>query len=250
MKAWWRFRSRLKFASVATLALVVLGSLGFEGSLIYTRHRALRFLHEVKKLKLGESSTADVEVLLHDYGGWSKKVSDSSCSEPDCFIYCVQVYDKPMEYVFRARWAILNLRRSLTHLEWIPKFWRVFAMLAQVKNGRVVRIEVVLLFRKRDESCIEGETILVQNGREGPEWLALRKGYIPHRFVMTGGDGGEGIEAIIDSRASPEDRERAFDFNLRCISTLSGCSELRELMPSVWSDYQKFLRQHTAPAAP
>ncbi len=85
---------------------------------------------------------------------------------------------------------------------------------------------------------------------EGLEFRQLRKGYAPTRYVISGGDGGKGIEAMIDFRASPEDRQHAFDLNLQCMWTLRGYPDMRSLMPSVWNDSQEYLLQHTPPTEP
>jgi hypothetical protein len=250
MKGWPRFRRRLRAFLLAPLLLLVLGFLGFESSLLYTHHRALRFLGEVKKLKVGDSTTADVERFLHEYGGASMKSSDSACSGPNCVFYAVEVYNKPLEYLLRARWAILNARDFRTPSWRTPIWWRVLAMGAYVDNGSVVDIYLMIRSRKGDDSVVEGRVHEVQSIPEGLEFLALRKGYCLSRPVITGGDGGRGITAMIDLRASPEDRQRAFDLNLGCISTLSGCTEPSEIMPSAWEDSQEFLRQHTQPSPP
>jgi len=239
MRAWPTFRGRLRVFLLAPLLLFVLGFLGFEGSLLYTHHRALRFLGEVKNLKLGESTTADVEGLLHQYGWFSMKSSDFACSGPNCIFYAVHVYNKPMEYLLRARWAILNAHDFRTHSWRTPNWWRVLAMGAHVDNGRVVDIGLEIRSRKGDESVVLGRTHEVQKIPEGLEFRALRKGYCLASPVITGGDGGRGIEATIDFRASPRDRQHAFDLNLRCMSTLRGCSELRadaKITSQIWGE--------------
>ena len=91
MMAWLRLRRGLPAFLLAVPLLIALGALCLEGSLIYTRHRAQRFLREVQQLKVGDSSTAEVEVLLREYGGWSKPSNDSPCTAPDCTVYGVLV---------------------------------------------------------------------------------------------------------------------------------------------------------------
>ena len=121
---------------------------------------------------------------------------------------------------------------------------------AHVDNGRVVDIYLEIRSRKTDDSVVEGVTRELQKIPEGLEFRALRKGYCLSSPVITGGDGGRGIEAVIDFRASPADRQHAFDLNLRCMSTLRGCTELRELMPSVYKDFQEYLRSTRHPRSP
>ena len=53
-------------------------------------------------------------------------------------------------------------------------------------------------------------------------------------FSTTGG--GQLIVSEVTADANVAERERAFDFRLSCISSLQGCSELRQLAPSAWED--------------
>ena len=250
MKAWLRLRRRLTAFLLAVPLLIALGALCFEGSLLYTRHQARRFLREVQELKVGDSSTAEVEVLLREYGGWSKPSNDSPCSAPDCTVYGVLVRSEPMEYLLWARWAILHMRQLLTH-QWVTVgYGRVLGMVAYVAKGRVVDISLGMMCRKWDDAVVQGKVHEWARIPEGLEFRQLRKGYAPTFYVMSGGEGGMGIEAMIDFRASSEDRRHAFDLNLRCMWTLSGCSDMRSLMPSVWKDAQEYHRQQTPPSQP
>jgi hypothetical protein len=73
----------------------------------------------------------------------------------------------------------------------------------------------------------------------------VRRGYRPLRFHLTTPGGGTGVRAVITPDASCGDRGKAFEINLRCISSIAGCAELREIMPSVWIDHEEFLRLNT-----
>jgi hypothetical protein len=250
MKAWLRFRRGFKALLIAAPLLIALGALCFEGSLFYTRHQARRFLREVQELKVGESSTAEVEKLLREYGGWSKPSNDSPCSAPDCTVYGVLVRNQPMEYLLWAGWEIMHMRDFLAH-RWIRLgYGRVLGMGAYVARGRVVDISLRMLCQQWDGSVTKGGVHEWGRIPGGLEFLQLREGYAPTFYMQSGGDGGRGIEAKIDSRASPEDRQHAFNLNLECMWTLSGCPDLKSLMPSVWNDAQEYSRQHMPPSEP
>ncbi len=53
-----------------------------------------------------------------------------------------------------------------------------------------------------------------------------------------------GLRAMITPEASTAERKRAFDINVRCLTDVRGCTELAEIMPSAWKDYQEYLRRH------
>ncbi|MGB8837614.1 MAG: hypothetical protein WCC67_12760, partial [Candidatus Acidiferrales bacterium] len=47
------------------------------------------------------------------------------------------------------------------------------------------------------------------------------------------------LSASVTTLGGPKDHQRAFDFDLSCLSRLGGCRGVCELMPSAWIDYQK-----------
>jgi hypothetical protein len=47
--------------------------------------------------------------------------------------------------------------------------------------------------------------------------------------------------AILTSKATPDERDAGFDFDLSCMSSFGGCQRFCELMPSVW---RAAMREH------
>jgi hypothetical protein len=112
-----------------------------------------------------------------------------------------------------------------------------------VKGDRIIRIHIGLSSRRKNGFLMAGGVDVVPSLDKVFE--PLRREYLPGWFHMTTPGGGAGVEAMIGSRASCEDRSRAFDINLGCMSSWRGCTELREIMPSVWADHEEFNRLHT-----
>jgi len=245
---------RLKLGRKIALAAIVTGGLlitivaGLKLSLVITGHRAERLLSEVKELKLGESTASDAQQLVDRYGGSKQQGNDSICSGGDCLFFEVRVSNKITESLLRAGWFI----GRTTGVWWNPCDdllpMRAMGVGIHVKGGRITRIGIGLDTRRKDGFLLEGRTEFVPSLPEVFE--PLRPGYSPGRFHMTTPGGGAGVIARITPRASCEDRGRAFDLNLQCISSIRGCTELREIMPSVWRDYEDFLRLHTLDPAP
>jgi hypothetical protein len=199
----------------------------------------------VQALKLGESTLENVKRLHEEYGGFSQKENDSVCGGDDCFFYGISIYDRGLDKVLALRWRIMHARPIWRNLFSNRGPWRAFGVGLSVKRGRVIRIEVELYSTSSDGFIREGLVQVVPQIPDGPE--PLRSGYRVYRFHMTTPGGGTGIGAAITPGASERDRQRAFQINLRCITTLRGCRELHEIMPAVWEDHQEYLRLHESP---
>jgi len=246
--------SRLKPGRKIALTAIVAGGLlitslaGCKVSLIMTRHRAERLLSEVMELKLGESTASDAQQLVDRYGGSKQQGNDSVCSGGDCLFFAIPVTNRITESLLRAGWVIGRTTGVWHNLcdDLLP--WRAMGVGVHAKGGRIVRIGINLETRRKDGFLLEGTTVFVPSLPEVFE--PLRPGYHPGRFHITTPGGGAGVSAMITPRASCEDRGRAFDLNLQCISSIHGCTELREIMPSVWTDHEDFLRLHTLDQAP
>jgi hypothetical protein len=214
----------------------------FDGSLVLTRHKAEKLLRDVQAMKLGESTLDDVKRLHKEYGGFSQKEDDSVCSGDDCFFYGIPIYDWALEKALALRWRVLHASAVWHNPCCDLALWRAFAVGISVKAGRVIRIEVDLYSRGSDGFIRAGRVLVVPQIPDGPE--PLRSGYRVYPFHITTPGGGTGIAATLTPGASARDRLRAFQINLRCVTTLRGCRELDEIMPAVWEDHKEYLRLH------
>jgi hypothetical protein len=221
------------------------GIVWFEGSLVLTRHKAEKLLREVQAMKLGESTLDDAKRLHKEYGGFSQKENDSVCSGDDCFFYGIPIYDWALEKGLALRWRVLHASAVWYNPCCDLAPWRAFGVGISVKGGRVVRIEVVLDSRGSDGFIREGRVQMVSQMPDGRK--PVRTGYCVYPFHITTPGGGKGIAATITPGASTRDRLRAFQINLRCVTTLRGCREREEIMPAVWEDHEGYLRLHESP---
>jgi hypothetical protein len=93
--------------------------------------------------------------------------------------------------------------------------------------------------------------------------LRLEKEYDSQRAIATGNQieagsdgvivikpsfdipgGGQALEVYLSPSAPPDSRKLAFDFNLRCATAMSACSELCQLAPSAWRSYVQFTKSN------
>lgn len=237
-----RTRTLTATASVAGILLAA-GLSAWHWSLLRTRHRAESLLGEVRALKLNESAAADAQRLIDRYGGWKGQENDSICNGSDCFFYGISVHNALLESFLRTRWIISHAcavwRNPCCNLA--P--WRVIGVGIYVKGDRIIRIDIGVSSRRKDGFLMAGRVEVLPSLDEPFE--PLRRDYRPLWFHMTTPGGGAGVTAMMTPRARCEDRSRAFDINLRCMSSWRGCTELREIMPSVWADHEEFNRLHT-----
>ena len=246
--------SRLKPGRKTALAAIVTGGLlitivvGLKLSLVITRRRAERLLSEVKALKLGESTASDAQQLVDRYGGWTQQENDSICSGSDCLFFAIPVSNRITESLLRARWLIGHITCVWLNPCCDLLQWRAMGVGIHAEGGKITQIEISLETRRNDGFLLVGRLELVPSLQEVSE--PLRPGYSPGRFHITTPGGGAGVSAMVTPRASCEDRGRAFDLNLQCISSIRGCTELREIMPYVWMDREGFVRLHTLDQAP
>jgi hypothetical protein len=61
-------------------------------------------------------------------------------------------------------------------------------------------------------------------------------------FPLASNDHFHRLDVRFTPRATSEEREHAFDFDLSCLTRSGGCGSECELMPSAWLDYEKTAR--------
>jgi hypothetical protein len=235
-----RRRGRIILATLG--AVIIAAMVWFEGSLVLTRHKAGKLLRDVQAMKLGESTLEDVRRLQKQYGGISQKENGSVCSGDDCSFYGIPIYNWALEKGLALRWRVLHASAVWCNPCCDLAPWRVLWVGIYVKGGPVIRIEVFIHSRGSDGFIRAGHVQIVSQMPHGRE--PVRTGYCVYPFHMTTPGGGKGIAATIAPGASARDRLRAFQINLRCVTTLRGCREREEIMPAVWEDHEEYLRLH------
>ena len=82
-----------------------------------------------------------------------------------------------------------------------------------------------------------------------PQGSASAYSSVDYRVSSKNGDGPYGVsfanihntktlEAAVNTDASPDQRDHAFDFDLSCLARMGGCRNVCEVMPSAWRDYE------------
>lgn len=197
--------------------------------------RASALLFKIKELRVRESTFEDAMRLSAEYAGhvdfW-----DGPCNTKRCrfIIYLGQGWAEQHAFIHEIlRTVGIRDYRSAGSVDVCDG--RVvgtgFDLWAEAKRGApggqwlVVQANVTEHFPHADYSYGR------QSGLEEHPNRYVRK---PHLTTL---GGGQILEAEVTLDATPTERERAFDFRLSCVSSLAGCAELRDLLPSAWDDY-------------
>jgi hypothetical protein len=209
-------------------------------SLFVRVRQAETLLSQVKTLRVRESTFQDAKQLADQYDGkvdyhWITDDHREPCTVERCkFMISLGTWPEHQPGFIEEALRFVGIRA-----------YGVEAAVG-VRNGRVMETEF-------------GVTTEAKLGTTGEQWLAAvakvsdrfprsdhseghRQGLDKHpnrevihpHFTITGG--GQIIVSEVTADTNAAEKERPFNFRLSCISSLMGCSELRELAPSAWED--------------
>jgi hypothetical protein len=197
--------------------------------------RVSHLLEDVRALRVNESTRADVEEIVRRHGGGAVDGIYRGVCPKGGPAYSVRIQSD--EGWIGRKASFLGL--------FGPEEWSVQARF-KVEDGRLCFAE----FQVRDSLArgVQGSLAIdasVASNRSYPHWEGSAYG-VGLRAVHN----VHNLSAMITDGATKEQRERAFDFDLSCLSRIGGCRGACELMPSVWVDYQKEAHANGWPLPP
>ena len=192
---------------LAVLSVLVLAVIAAVVTHQPTRN-AQRFMKDLMHLEVGKSSFTDALDLSKRYGGIEWKVNDSpeKCTPERCYL----------AFPFENTW--------LHRLHLAPRI--VLMAIVGVENGQV-RSRLVGFASATRTPSIE----VFANER-----LAFSSGEA-YRIVSYSAVPRLGIE--LTPLATSDQRQRAYAFNLSCLSKIGGCGDAGELLPSLTQKNQQ-----------
>jgi len=189
-------------ALVGVVFLVILMWLGYG---FYLRYQVRSVLDDVRTLSVASDHTAAFEALRHKYGNRLKSME--GCSEAICS-YDLSVSNHAMSAAFRVPYTELNARFDL--------------------RGRSV-VTVMVEYRSA-QSVSDSPVVHVQ--------IDFCPASCGHFFVhpWTRSGTAERWNGIVEMgfATAEELREAALALNPRCLTNMRGCSDIAQLLPSVW----------------
>jgi len=213
------------------------------GARVY-RHRAERLVRQLKSLRVGQTSAAEVMRLRSHY----TNSDEGKCTSEECsfWIGVDSWAHSLMGWSFERHKHIFSLSFFLRdHLHWAG-----FRMDSMVVHVLVQKGTVVGVWAKAEFD--EGPVRTIVARFSGPEETfapySLRRFrtapasirhpglhlYCCGRGMLTGKE----IGATFTAQARPQEYEQAIDFHFGCTITMQGCT-LREIMPGVWQELEE-----------
>jgi len=207
-------------------------------SMVIAVWRANTLLLKVKQLRARQSTFEDAMRLAHEYGS-DVGFGAEQCSSKNCrfVIYLESGWSASHPFGYEMDFLrAVGIRVSR------------FAGSVEVRDGYVIG---------------KGFNVFIEAKKDAPfgQWLEVRtkltdhfptRNYyyadrafgleehpsydVVHPRLTTNG-GGQALRAEVTPDATPREIERAFDFRLSCVSSLVGCSEVGDLLPTAWEDH-------------
>ena len=201
---------------IATLATISLLCYGF-----FIRAQAKSLLRDVTALRVGESTEAEAFQFFEKH---KRHCSNRTCQQD----FCVTTF------------KVTNRWLESLRLEPLAEFTVAYT----VKNGRVNAIFVSLLRSMRIFPSFTASAGMVEEYAEYPAYYAGRQGHYSFPTPI----GKPYLYVLLDSHASPIEREHAFAFSLRCfVKPGWGCDLPCDYLPAAWQDWKAKLRNTAFP---
>jgi hypothetical protein len=201
-------------------AAIVYGS----GKLYQNRVERLHF--RVAQLRVGLSTFEDAVTLARDYKR-NLETQTRDCTPSDCR-FRIQLTNVPFPAFYDA-----------------PFFWKlgvrpaVVAATVSVSNGKISYADFFVSYRTQYGYWLEGSfhaaSELTMFDKCGMDELGRNSQYAVIGGCLTNGDGGgQSVKVAFGKVVSDEQRARATDVRLGCLTAIPGCKSLTDLMPKVW----------------
>ena len=208
--------------------------LALRASLVVKARHADALLRQVGALRVRESTFQDAKKLADQYDGRVDYRGEPCTSEKCTFSISLGTWPYEQPGSIREALRFVGIRAYGV------------ASSVSVLHGRIVETDFQVTTEAKPGTT-KGQWLAaaakVSNRFPRSDYYYGRRDGLdehPNREVIHPGfsttGGGQLIVAEVTADANVVERERAFDFRLSCISSLQGCSDLRQLAPSAWED--------------
>jgi len=202
----------------ALIAFVVIGiAVEFIANL-RTEKAAEALLRDVQRLKVGQSTEADIERIIAENKRESRLDHFNICS-PSAETHRTEIDNRTLNWLgYQSK-----ILRPLGN-----RIWTVDAYFV-VDKGRLCFVRYVLRTLDTQYALeITSGSIAEEHSEIEPYQLSVGT----HRNIRF-------LRPQVTTLATEEEHQHTFDLDLSCLSHFGGCRSVCELMPSAWLDYQK-----------
>ena len=201
-------RSLFGLLAVIAFAVCVLFVLS-----IYERHRASVFLRDFASVQIGKTTFAEMQDLASRY---EAKASGTRVQDPCSVHNCI------FDFIF-TNWIFNHLQRQ-----------REISLTASivVKDGYVTgrELDYSIFATSADHQFMY--IVFDQMTPEKDRGYAIKQGMVNAQGSV------HIVEVHLGSNVSAEVRKRAYSIDLGCLSRVSGCDTLRDILPIYWRDLE------------
>ncbi len=193
----------------------------------YYANRAAYLLERIRDLRLDSSGILELKRLGSEHGFLYKETSDC----PRLCIYMASPNNEWMRTLLKS----LSLSEIGKHIGLKP--WVAVGDI-EIENGQVIGKSYDLVFYQ--ESGYPEIEVSVSDERElkvTPCVYYPLKRHPGYAFAKAGNI--RSFRALVSPAGSLENRQNAFQFNLKCLTEWHQCNRFSELMPAAWADYEE-----------
>ncbi|MFQ5723124.1 MAG: hypothetical protein ACE5G6_01430 [Terriglobia bacterium] len=201
------------------------------------RQRAEEMFRDLQALKIGETSAQEAMKLVRKYGGTVNLNSSSLGGRTENTRYDLSWIVSPMQEMRLSSLFYKNFPLSTTLNTVGVRPWMVSASIV-IESDRLVSWNYGAIVGRSDGSIL-GANVRVE--APWPQRGSRRADFGPskqpsYQFIPVHhtGSPGESLLVLLTHEATPEERWRAFDINLGCLTNLPECRRACEFMPSVY----------------
>lgn len=232
-------RALLSFVGVFAVFVVGLASLGvwsLQRQLSSAQSRAVSLINELRSLRIGESPYQEAKQIAEKYG--------TVRAGSDWGLYdCSDGYFERCQYqiVVERPWVSRMLLR-FPFSKWSGlRYWNGTADIL-INDGKVSEYSFSAVFRTPDgqwrgfgaeETSLFGERAV--EAKVSDSYRIER-----NDLIMTASDypnKGYQLMASVLGQATTVERQRAWHFNLECLTQSAGCKEICDVQPDAWKDF-------------
>ena len=225
-------------AVAAAVALVLFGSVF--AYFHYQVHIARQMIGDLRTLRLGQSTTADVLPIVHRYAGTGSTSGPSGapCPPDNCsyFMHVVPLsgegHGRIMLWIREKAGDLMNLEgtRYLGIRPWFA------SGSVTLENGKVKDYGASVIVGGPCEKLLHASWEVAEDFPElghGEKWPNMVSDNLMIQWhSVISYESGEGLTAYLRPPATPEERQAAFNLNMDCLTRMgNGCFLLSDILP-------------------
>lgn len=211
MNAAWKRRLAQELAFIVLLGTPI----GLFLLIASPRARAVKLLRQMSAIQLNRTHFQQAQTLAAQFGG------QAACVGDNCLFQFQNVWLHRLHLAPLTEFTVMLVRGGSA---------------SDPGGGSIGAVDMAMLVSAPEPAGPIASALVFER--------AGGRGDTPFQASVTiASDGHAGRTVVVMTpAASPRERARARDFNLRCLTRLGGCKSSRELLPGVWNGARRIER--------